>query len=312
MIPNKDTMTPNSATAAATSFANPTASVGLTAVNGTAVTAMRSDAAPALDQTAAYVFTGLGATTISANGAASTSGLILTGTVFGGTGTTSFPLLLVQPSTATASITWNASGTVLGVNAHAGIGNLFDLQTDGASKFSVGATGSVVLAGNLVASGNIQAAATGQLAFGARGILSSPVAGTNQLGAANAASPVNQTLQAQGSRAGTDSNVGGANLTIQAGAGTGTGTESHQTFKTPIKVASGSGAQTMLTALDLFEGVPAIPSYAFASLPTAPVAGMLAYITDSTTAAWGATVAGSGVNPVLAWYNGAHWTVIGA
>jgi hypothetical protein len=39
-------------------FANPTASVGPTATNGTAVTAMRSDAAPAINLTANYTFTG--------------------------------------------------------------------------------------------------------------------------------------------------------------------------------------------------------------------------------------------------------------
>jgi hypothetical protein len=39
-------------------FANPTASIGLTAQNGSAVTAMRSDAAPALDQTIAPTWTG--------------------------------------------------------------------------------------------------------------------------------------------------------------------------------------------------------------------------------------------------------------
>src|ERR1700722_4674967 len=39
-------------------FANPTAQVGPAAVNGVASTVMRSDAAPALDQTANYNFTG--------------------------------------------------------------------------------------------------------------------------------------------------------------------------------------------------------------------------------------------------------------
>lgn len=41
-----------------TGFANPTASVGLAAVNGVATTAMRSDAAPALSQTIAPTWTG--------------------------------------------------------------------------------------------------------------------------------------------------------------------------------------------------------------------------------------------------------------
>lgn len=43
----------------ATAFANPTASIGLAVVNGAATTAMRSDAAPALDQTIAPTWTGV-------------------------------------------------------------------------------------------------------------------------------------------------------------------------------------------------------------------------------------------------------------
>lgn len=50
---------------------------------------------------------------------------------------------------------------------------------------------------------------------------------------------------------------------------------------------------------------------AFASLPTA-VVGIFAYITDSNTATWGATIAGGGSNKVLGWYNGTNWTVVGA
>jgi hypothetical protein len=53
------------------------------------------------------------------------------------------------------------------------------------------------------------------------------------------------------------------------------------------------------------------PSAVFADLPSLPVLGMRAVITDSTTATWGDTIAGSGGNTVLAWYNGANWTVTG-
>lgn len=49
---------PTVAIDATTLFANPTASVGLTAVNGSASTAMRSDAAPALDQGITPTWTG--------------------------------------------------------------------------------------------------------------------------------------------------------------------------------------------------------------------------------------------------------------
>jgi hypothetical protein len=50
---------------------------------------------------------------------------------------------------------------------------------------------------------------------------------------------------------------------------------------------------------------------AFASLPT-PISGMTAVISNSSTATWGATIAGGGATTVLAWYNGSNWTVIGA
>lgn len=50
---------------------------------------------------------------------------------------------------------------------------------------------------------------------------------------------------------------------------------------------------------------------AYASLPTA-AAGDIAYVTDSSTATWGATIAGGGANKVLAFYNGTNWTVAGA
>jgi hypothetical protein len=61
-----------------------------------------------------------------------------------------------------------------------------------------------------------------------------------------------------------------------------------------------------------FMKVPAITALAFASLPGTPVAGMMAYVNNSSTATWGATIAGGGANHVLAWYNGANWTVVGA
>ncbi len=68
-----------------------------------------------------------------------------------------------------------------------------------------------------------------------------------QFGAADAASPVAQIVTAQGSRSGTDNNIAGANLTIQAGRGTGNSTTSSISFQTPLAVASGTGAQTMTT-----------------------------------------------------------------
>lgn len=51
---------------------------------------------------------------------------------------------------------------------------------------------------------------------------------------------------------------------------------------------------------------------AFADLPASPAAGQIAYITDGDTTTWGDTVAGSGSDKVLVWFNGTNWTVIGA
>ena len=56
---------------------------------------------------------------------------------------------------------------------------------------------------------------------------------------------------------------------------------------------------------------PVLPGVAFATLPAVPQPGSLAYVTDSTVAAWGAVVAGGGANKVLAWHNGTAWKVVG-
>jgi hypothetical protein len=53
-------------------------------------------------------------------------------------------------------------------------------------------------------------------------------------------------------------------------------------------------------------------THAFTNLPASPLVGMIAYVSDSNTATWGATVAAGGANKVLAWYNGTNWTVMGA
>ena len=60
-----------------------------------------------------------------------------------------------------------------------------------------------------------------------------------------------------------------------------------------------------------YVGTVPLTGVAFAALPAAPVAGTLAYVTDSNTATWGATVAGGGANVVLVVFNGSVWTVVG-
>jgi hypothetical protein len=49
----------------------------------------------------------------------------------------------------------------------------------------------------------------------------------------------------------------------------------------------------------------------YANRPATPVEGMVCAFSDSNTATWGATIAGSSTNHVLGYYNGTNWTVIG-
>jgi hypothetical protein len=61
-----------------------------------------------------------GALVNSTNGAASTPALKLTGSLFsGGTGTTTMPQFLVQPTGATAATNWNTNGSAVGWNLNA-------------------------------------------------------------------------------------------------------------------------------------------------------------------------------------------------
>jgi hypothetical protein len=85
-------------------------------------------------------------------------------------------------------------------------------------------------------------------------------AATWQLGAPAAAAPVNQTLQAQGSRPGTDTNVAGGNLLIQPGRGTGNSTSSSLNFDTWVAVASGSATQTQTGTMTLTAGLVSLPN----------------------------------------------------
>lgn len=53
------------------------------------------------------------------------------------------------------------------------------------------------------------------------------------------------------------------------------------------------------------------PSKEYNNLPMDPTEGQLQAVSDSTTAVWGAVIAGGGANHVLAFFNGTAWTVAG-
>ena len=142
--------------------------------------------------------------------------------------------------------------------------------------------------------------------------LTRSAAATLQQGAANAAAPVAQTLQSQGSRAGTDTNVGGANYTVRSGVGTGTGALSSLILQSPVAVASGTGAQTQTTGLTINNGTAATTGYTVAGLAAivgTPLTGARVHVTDQLTAcaAIGAALTGGGAVVCPAYYNGTAW-----
>jgi hypothetical protein len=133
-----------------------------------------------------------------------------------------------------------------------------------------------------------------------------------QIGAAASATPVAQIFSTQGSRAGTDTNVGGGNLTINSGNGTGTGTLSTLILQSPIAVGSGTGAQTQTTGLTVKAGTAVLTSYTVANLPAAGTAGAgaTAFVTDASTTlllGLGGTVTGGGANKTPVYSDGTNW-----
>ena len=84
----------------------------------------------------------------SYNATASSPAKAFTGTWFtGGTGTTTKPQVLIEPTGAT-STAWSTSGTGIGVNAASGFtGRLLDLQLNGTSNFNITSTGAFTAVG---------------------------------------------------------------------------------------------------------------------------------------------------------------------
>ena len=123
------------ATPAGAGPANPTATIGLTAVNGSASTFMRSDAAPTLSQsiaptwTGAHTFTPGSGTGVTVNGVASTITAAFVGSssashsdgivISAGTNAADFAISYIRNQAATSNylVTWGDGGTTVGPTA---------------------------------------------------------------------------------------------------------------------------------------------------------------------------------------------------
>jgi hypothetical protein len=125
--------------------------------------------------------------------------------------------------------------------------------TDNATTLTYSGTGGLSLAGGLVFSGTQGAPTTiSTTTSNATLFLAPNGTGAVQLGGANSSSPQSRTLAAQGSRGGTDTNVAGADVTIESGDGTGNSVPSHVVISAPAQgTASGSTAQSYVQRMIL-------------------------------------------------------------
>lgn len=101
------------------------------------------------------------------------------------------------------------------------------------------------------------------------------------------ATPIAQIFTfGEASRGGTDTNVAGANGTLQSGAGTGSGTGSSLIFQTPTTGTTGTTAQTYATRLTLTDVFAKVASgvqfWVGNSATTGLAAGVLAATTNAT------------------------------
>lgn len=235
-------------------------------VSGTAGQLVYNDGSTGCLSSATTIASG-GAITNPAAGAASAPALSLTGAPYtAGSATTNFPLLYLNTTGASAPTTLSANGTYLGVNAGSTFsGDFLDFHKNGGSSvFLVDSGGNVTMSGNLsvgviVALSSIQgttitAGATNQINWNGRGILTSPSAGSVQLGGADAASPVAQTFSVQNVVAGT-SNTAGVKTTVKASAGSGTGTGGAYEIDVAPAGTTGTSQNAFVAALTLDQAV---------------------------------------------------------
>lgn len=154
--------------------ANPSAKVGPTAVNGSATSVLRSDAAPAIDLTAIYPWTGLHSFALTST--RTTSGIDY--------GFEIVPILNQRNTAGFVAIFENETVTQAGT----GTQWLMEMQVGGADKFVVDATGAVIVgtwgAGVIASTSGGAGAINGILKANGSGVVTQALAGTDYAAAA--------------------------------------------------------------------------------------------------------------------------------
>lgn len=282
------------------SVANPTALVGLTAVNGTLSTATRSDGAPALDQSIAPTWTGQHVWTVALKmpagsiGAASwymstdtTTGFYRPGANQMGIQFSGVSIWTLLPSATNISRVTN--------------GHALSVTSEALTSMSITTYGS---------------SATNNRIFGqrARGTIAAPtvVLQNDELlrnqalgysGSAFQPAVVDTFIVIEPTPSNTA--MGGRRAFMTSPLGTTTPTE-------VMRLESGTGlsmfgANVVVDANRLVQ----LRVFTVSTLPSAPGDGRTAYVSDATLATFGSTAIGSGTNHVPVYYNSAtaNWTI---
>ena len=206
-----------------------------------------------------------------------TSNLVFASQINGGGYTSQFTLSSAGALTLTGGIT--SSGNIQGVNF---IGN--------ASRWTItaaGGPGSFEVSGGTdtyIRSIGTNGGFTSGVGVGSQDVFFLRKGAANWgFGAADAASPVAQTLAVQNVLGGT-SNTAGANFTIAGSRGTGTGAGGDIIFQTAPAGGSGTTQNTLVTTFTIQDdGAVQLKSVTFANLPTV-ANGYLIYCSDCTIA----------------------------
>ena len=303
---------------------------GLTVTAGTVSLPAASIADAALSsnvalKNAANTFTGT-VNTFSANGSASVSPVVISGTpTSGGTSTTNVPLVLLQPTGTAASTQWYGSSTFLGVNAQSGFsGYLLDLQVNGSGAFNVNYLGNIRSYGTSITIGSGSAGATiaGNISAGTAGSLLAVTAASgsltatsgtqNGISAANTFAPTSGTALYNGvSVQPTINQTGGANGITTAIRITPTLTAAADFRALQIDNTSGYGIyQGSTAATNYLAGSTGFGGVGAASAPGVSVIGtwytggtatttkpqVLIEPTGTTSTGWSTSGTGLGVN----------------
>ena len=246
-------------------------------------------------------------------------------TLTGATQTASTPVL-------NATQTWNNVATTftgLKFNAtdttSAAASLLADLQVGSVSRFNVRKDGTIFL-NSVTTAGDIGADSGGRILINSGGtgsgaritgtlqlgnadlILSRKAAASLQIGAADAAAPVAQTIGVQSVIAGT-SNTAGQNLTVRGSQGTGTGVGGNIIFQVAPAGTAGTAQNALATALTVYNTKTVAVGVAFtvATLPAAGTQGRRAWVTDAVLPTFLGALTGGGAVVCPVFDNGTAW-----